>query len=198
LIPLAVCFPARRCGRRGAVFPAAVRAGPAYRFTRPQSANDSPEFVDFLSAIVNARLFSAGEVEVLNSGAAIYAAELGTIRGAKRSIHLEAYLFLRGRIADEILAALIEARARGRCGATRRRPHRQPGDAEPVFSELRAAGGKVYWYQPIAWYTLKRFQQSDAPRHPGRGRRSGFRRRAPAWRTTGLGPWPTARRGATP
>src|SRR3977135_2098035 len=78
------------------------------RFTRPQSANDSSEFVDFLSAIVNARLFSAGEVEVLNSGAAIYAAELGAIRGAKRSIHLEAYLFLRGRIADEVLAALIE------------------------------------------------------------------------------------------
>src|SRR5438552_13268392 len=59
--------------------------GLPYRFTRPQSANDSREFVDFLSAIVNARLFSAGEVDVLNSGAAIYAAELAAIRGAKRS-----------------------------------------------------------------------------------------------------------------
>src|SRR3979490_1844602 len=98
--------------------------GLPYRFTRPQSANDSREFVDFLSAIVNARLFSAGEVDVLNSGAAIYAAELAAIRGAKRSIHLEAYLFLRGRIADEILRPLLErarpspaAAARMRCSA---------------------------------------------------------------------------------
>ncbi|HXM82393.1 MAG TPA: phospholipase D-like domain-containing protein [Burkholderiales bacterium] len=131
--------------------------GLPYRFTRPQSANDSREFVNFLSAIVNARLFSAGEVQVLNSGAAIYAAELAAIRCAKRSIHLEAYLFLRGRIADEVLAALIE---RARAGVAVRLVVDRIGSlATPnrYFSELRAAGGKVYWYQPIAWYTLKRF-----------------------------------------
>src|SRR6267378_51224 len=131
--------------------------GLPYRFTRPQSANDSREFVDFLSAIVNARLFSAGEVEVLNSGAAIYAAELGAIRGAKRSIHLEAYLFLRGRIADEVLAALIE---RARAGVAVRIVVDRIGSLftpQRYFAELRAAGGRVYWYQPIAWYTLKRF-----------------------------------------
>src|SRR2546422_4466158 len=82
--------------------------GLPYHFTPPRRANDSREFVNFLSAIVNARLFSASEVQVLNSGAAIYAAELAAIRGAQRSIHLEAYLFLRGRIADEVLGALIE------------------------------------------------------------------------------------------
>ncbi|HKC30925.1 MAG TPA: phospholipase D-like domain-containing protein [Burkholderiales bacterium] len=131
--------------------------GLPYRFTRPQSANDSREFVDFLSAIVNARLFSAGEVDVLNSGAAIYAAELAAIRGAKRSIHLEAYLFLRGKIAGEVLAALIE-RARADV-AVRLVLDRIGSFATPnrYFAELRAAGGKVYWYQPIAWYTLKRF-----------------------------------------
>jgi cardiolipin synthase A/B len=131
--------------------------GLPYHFTPPQSANDSREFVDFLSAIVNARLFSADEVQVLNSGAAIYAAELAAIRGAKRSIHLEAYLFLRGRIADEILGALIE---RARAGVAVRLVVDRIGSlATPnrYFSQLRAAGGKVYWYQPIAWYTLKRF-----------------------------------------
>src|SRR6266480_390571 len=125
--------------------------GLPYRFTRPQSANDSREFVNFLSAIVNARLFSAGDVRVLNSGAAIYAAELAAIRGAKRSVHLEAYLFLRGRIADEVLAALIE---RARAGVSVRLVVDLIGSlATPnrYFSELRAAGGKLYWY------TLKRF-----------------------------------------
>src|SRR5882762_1343975 len=117
--------------------------GLPYRFTSPQSAN--------------ARLFSAGEVQVLSSGAAIYAAELAAIRGAKRSIHLEAYLFLRGRIADEILGALIE---RARAGVAVRLVVDRIGSLSTpnrYFSELRAAGGKLYWYQPIAWYTLKRF-----------------------------------------
>ncbi len=131
--------------------------GLPYRFTPPRHPIDSREFVNFLSAIVNARLFSAGDVRVLNSGASIYEAELAAIRGAKRSVHLEAYLFLRGKIAGEVLAALIE---RARAGVTVRLVVDRIGSlATPnrYFSELRAAGGKVYWYQPIAWYTLKRF-----------------------------------------
>src|SRR5438094_4518602 len=43
--------------------------GLPYRFTPPRHPIDSREFVNFLSAIVNARLFSAGDVRVLNSGA---------------------------------------------------------------------------------------------------------------------------------
>src|SRR5436853_5196803 len=131
--------------------------GLPYRFTPPRHAIDSRQFVNFLSALLNARLFSPGEVRVLNSGASIYEAELAAIRGAKRSIHLEAYLFLRGKIAGEVLAALIE---RARAGVTVRLVVDRIGSlATPnrYFSELRAAGGKVYWYQPIAWYTLKRF-----------------------------------------
>src|SRR2546429_876939 len=131
--------------------------GLPYRFAPPRHPIDSREFVNFLSAIVNARLFSAGDVRVLNSGASIYEAELAAIRGAKRSVHLEAYLFLRGKIAGEVLAALIE---RARAGVTVRLVVDRIGSlATPnrYFSELRAAGGKVYWYQPIAWYTLKRF-----------------------------------------
>src|SRR2546428_5366450 len=131
--------------------------GLPYRFPPPNHPIDSREFVNFLSAIVNARLFSAGDVRVLNSGASIYEAELAAIRGAKRSVHLEAYLFLRGKIAGEVLAALIE---RARAGVTVRLVVDRIGSlATPnrYFSELRAAGGKVYWYQPIAWYTLKRF-----------------------------------------
>src|SRR5256712_3311111 len=131
--------------------------GLPYHFTPPQSANDSREFVNFLSAIVNARLFSASDVRVLNSGASIYEAELAAIRGAQRSVHLEAYLFLRGKIAGEVLAALIE---RARKGVTVRLVVDRFGSLSTpnrYFSELRAAGGKVYWYQPIAWYTLKRF-----------------------------------------
>ena len=118
---------------------------------------DSRGFVNYLSAIVNARLFAAGELEVLNTGAAIYAAELEAVRAAKKSIHLEAYLFLRGRAGDEALRVLTE---RARAGVAVRIVVDRIGSLftpYSYFKELRAAGGHVHWYQPIAWYTLKRF-----------------------------------------
>ncbi|HEX2333840.1 MAG TPA: hypothetical protein VHI32_11780, partial [Burkholderiales bacterium] len=83
----------------------------AYRARRAAARIDSRKFVNYLSAIVNARPLHPGEVRVLNRGDDIFGAELRAIREARRSIHLEVYLFLRGRVADEMLAAL-EERAR--------------------------------------------------------------------------------------
>ena len=131
--------------------------GLPYRVSPSQARLDSPEFVNYLSAIVNARLFDAGELEVLNTGASIYAAELEAVRSAKKSIHLEVYLFLRGRAGDEALRVLTE---RARAGVAVRIVVDRIGSLFTpgrYFAELRAAGARVYWYQPIAWYTLKRF-----------------------------------------
>jgi len=128
----------------------------AYRARRPAARIDSREFVDYLSAIVNARPLPPGEVRVLNDGGQVFAAELGALRGARRSIHLEVYLFLRGRVADEMLAALEE---RARSGVRVRLIVDRYGSLftpKRYFDALLAAGGEVCWYQPIAWYTLKR------------------------------------------
>ena len=138
------------------VFLLLFEPGLPYR-VRPSTARlDSREYVNYLSALVNARLFAAGEIEVLSSGAATFAAELEAIRGAKRSINLEAYLFLRGRVADEMLAALEE---RARAGVRVRLIVDRYGSLltpTRYFAPLRRAGGEMYWYQPVAWYTLKR------------------------------------------
>ena len=131
--------------------------GLPYRVTPTRATLGSREFVNYLSAIVNARLFAAGELKVLNTGAAIYAAELEAVRAAKKSIHLEVYLFLRGRAGDEALRVLTE---KARAGVAVRIVVDRIGSLltpDSYFAELRAAGGRVYWYQPIAWYTLKRF-----------------------------------------
>lgn len=131
--------------------------GLPYRVASPRSPIASGRFLDYLAAIVNARPFSPGDVVVLDSGEAIYASQLDAIRGAKRSIHLEVYLFLRGRAGDEFLEALIE---RARAGVAVRLVVDRIGSLatpEAYFAPLRRAGGRVCWYQPIAWYTLKRF-----------------------------------------
>lgn len=128
----------------------------AYRARRPAARIDSREFVNYLSAIVNARPLPPGEVRVLNEGEQVFAAELRAIREARRSIHLEVYLFLRGRVADEMLAALEE---RARSGVRVRLIVDRYGSLftpKRYFDALLAAGGEVCWYQPIAWYTLKR------------------------------------------
>jgi cardiolipin synthase A/B len=128
----------------------------AYRARRPAAPIDAREFVNYLAAIVNARLLPPGEVRVLNRGEDVFAAELRAIREAKRSIHLEVYLFLRGRVAQEMLAAL-EQRARN--GVRVRLIIDRYGSLltpKRYFDALLAAGGEVCWYQPIAWYTLKR------------------------------------------
>ena len=128
----------------------------AYRARPPQARTDSAEFVDYLSALVNARPFAAGEVQVLSSGEATFAAELAAIRAARHSVHFEAFLFLRGRVADEMLAALTE---RARAGVRVRVIADRYGSfftPRRFFAELERAGGEMHWYQPIAWYTLKR------------------------------------------
>jgi cardiolipin synthase len=128
----------------------------AYRVRPPAVRVDTREFTDYLGALMDARLFAPGEVQVLSAGEDIFAAELAAIRGARRAIHLEAYLFRRGRVARAMLAALEE---RSRAGVRVRLIVDRYGSLlTPArhFSALRRAGGEVFWYQPIAWYTLKR------------------------------------------
>jgi cardiolipin synthase len=131
--------------------------GLPYRVTPSRATLDSRGFIHYLSAIVNAPLFSPGRLEVLSSGSEIYAAELAAMRAARRSIHLEVYLFLRGRVGDEVLGILAD---RARAGVAVRIVVDRIGSLatpERYFDALRQAGGEVRWYQPIAWYTLKRF-----------------------------------------
>lgn len=128
----------------------------AYRVRPPAIPVNSGQFVNYLSAIVNARIFAPGDVQVLRGGEEAFAHQLAAIRAAKHSIHLEVYLFLRGRIASEVLAALEE---RARAGVRVRLIVDRYGSLltpTRLFSSLRNAGGEVRWYQPIAWYTLKR------------------------------------------
>jgi cardiolipin synthase len=130
--------------------------GLEYRVTAAPSV-ESDTFSDLLAAVINARVFGASAVEVHSSGEDIYAAEIRAIDSARSTVHLEAYLFLRGVAGDRFVAALAAAARRGV-------KVRVVVDAigsfftpNRYFAGLRAAGGRLAWYQPIRWYTLKRF-----------------------------------------
>ena len=131
--------------------------GIEYRVLAPGFDVEDERYLELLAVVINARPFHGSRVEVHSTGEAIYAAELASIRAAKSTVHIEAYLFLRGVAGDRFREALIECARRGvkvRVVVDALGSLLTPA---AYFDPLRKAGGQVAWYQPIRWYTLKRF-----------------------------------------
>ena len=117
----------------------------------------SNHFICLLSAVSDAQLHERSSVEPFVGGEAFYEAELEAIRSAQQSIHLEAFIFHPSPIGDRFLDALSE---RARAGVDVRLVIDWVGSLPTpnrYFDGLRKAGGKVSWYQPLRWYTFKRF-----------------------------------------
>ncbi|MDB5322600.1 MAG: phospholipase D/Transphosphatidylase [Phycisphaerales bacterium] len=131
--------------------------GLKYEVTAPEHPLDSDQFLCLLGALSDAQVHRDSRVQVLTNGAAFYEAQLEAIRGARRSINLEAYIFLKGDIGRRFVDALTE---RARAGVKINVVIDAIGSFatwDRTFAPLREAGGRVCWYQPIRWYTLKRF-----------------------------------------
>jgi len=118
---------------------------------------DSDEFLELLGALCDAEVRGCGPIEVLKNGEQFFAAELKAIAEAKESIHLEAYIFHRGRVTEEFVKALAERAKNGvrvkvvvdAVGSLTTR--------DSYFRPLRDAGGKMEWYQPLRLGTFKRW-----------------------------------------
>ncbi|MGC1783472.1 MAG: phospholipase D-like domain-containing protein, partial [Acidobacteriaceae bacterium] len=118
----------------------------------PGSSNESPEFLQFLSTVTNAPV-RRSRIQPFVNGPEFYPAELAAIRKARRAINMEFYEWQRGRVSDEFLAALTE---RARHGVEVRVVLDAIGSfttPRSMFKELRAAGGKMFWYHPLRWDT---------------------------------------------
>src|SRR2546423_748046 len=82
--------------------------GLSYRVQSPGLPIDSDAFLCLLGAGGDARVHGDSRVEVLWGGEVFYGAELAAIRAARRSVHIEAFLFIPGAITDRFLEALSE------------------------------------------------------------------------------------------
>jgi len=131
--------------------------GLSYRVDAPVDAPASREFLRLVGAITDSDVHDATSVAVLTDGDAFYEAELAAIRAARHSVHIVAFIFHRSAIGDRFLDALTE---RAQAGVAVRVIVDAIGSfptPDRYFATLRAAGGRVAWYQPIRWYTMKRF-----------------------------------------
>jgi cardiolipin synthase len=139
------------------VFLVFFEPGLAYAIKVDLPAPDGDEFLTLLSAVIDEPLLHVGDFEVLRNGEQFYAAELDAIARAKTSIHLEAFILHATPIGERFVEALAE---RARAGVTVRLTVDAFGSLftpKRFFDRLREAGGLVVWYQPLRWYTLKRY-----------------------------------------
>jgi cardiolipin synthase len=116
----------------------------------------SDHYLALLGALADAQIHGRSKIEVFDNGDKFYEAELDAIRAAKVNVHLEAYIFYKGEVAQRFLDALTE---RARAGVAVKVVLDAIGSfttRDSYFDELRKAGGQVAWYQPIRWYTFKR------------------------------------------
>jgi len=116
--------------------------------------NDSERFLQVLEALSDAQVNRTGTLEVLKNGPSFYPMELDAIRNATQSVNIEAYIFQKGKIADQYLSALTE---RSRAGVRVNLVIDAVGSAgttKKYFFPLLEAGGKVRWYNGPSWHGL--------------------------------------------
>ena len=116
--------------------------------------NDSERFLQVLEALSDAQVNRTGTLEVLTNGPSFYPAELDALRNASQSVNIEAYIFQRGKIADQYLATLTKrARARIRVNLVLD-AFGSAGTTKRYLAPLLEAGGKVGWYNGPRWHRL--------------------------------------------
>ena len=139
------------------VFLVLFEPGLPYRVVGAEHAREARDFPRLVAMLADSQVQHADTVEVLATGDAFYAAELSAIEASRTSVHIEAFIFHRSPIADRFLAALIDCAKRGVSVRVVVDAIGSFPTPDGYFDALRAAGGRVAWYQPIRWYTLKRF-----------------------------------------
>jgi cardiolipin synthase A/B len=122
----------------------------------PTSPLDSENFIRLLELLTDAQVCADTRIEPLPNGEVYYEAELQAMREAQQSIHLEAYIFQKGRVASEFLEVLTE---RARAGVKVRLVLDSIGSFATWNSYLKPlteAGGEVGWYHPAGLRFLPR------------------------------------------
>jgi cardiolipin synthase len=110
---------------------------------------DAQAFLNELEPLVSSKVTRNNQIEVIQNGENFYQAELETMRQARRSINIEAYIFHKGQVTDEVLEVLRE---RAKAGVRVNLVMDSLGSLstrKTYFKALKDAGGKVEWYHRL-------------------------------------------------
>jgi cardiolipin synthase len=116
---------------------------------------DEPRHSAYLAALVGAPLTRGNHYDVLTNGDQIFPAMLEAIRGAKRRISFETYIYDVGEVATQFTSALEEAARRGvpvnlvvdSVGGS--------GMEAEDIKRLEAAGCRIGAFNALKWYNVE-------------------------------------------
>lgn len=114
---------------------------------------DSPQFEEILAKLTGGGWSDANRVDVLTNGGAFYEAELAAIEQAQHFVHIECYIFQKGRVTDRVLNALEQRAAAGVEVRLVIDSLGSVGFDKQRFEKLERLGGRVGWYHPVRWYS---------------------------------------------
>jgi cardiolipin synthase len=116
----------------------------------------SEQFIHVLQSTCQTKLEPRNKVEIFTNGDRFYPAMLDTIRSARETINLECYIFKKGRIGDQFIAALRERAKAGVRVTIVMDAIGSFGAFRESAGPLREAGCRVERYQRLRWYGLAR------------------------------------------
>ena len=124
---------------------------------RSEYAIEDPQFARSMDALLGAPLVGGNQVTELVNGDQIFPAMLEAIRGAKRTITFETFIYWRAEIGREFAEALAE-RARAGVRAHVLIDYVGSNKMDPDLLELiKSAGVEVERYHPLTWDHVSRF-----------------------------------------
>jgi cardiolipin synthase len=118
-------------------------------------AADDPDHASYIAALVGADVRGGNEYEVLTNGDRFFPAMLDAIRGARRRVTFETYIYDTGEMANQFTGALEEAARRGvrvqlvvdAVGAS--------GMDDEHLARLERAGCRIAQFNAPTWYSLE-------------------------------------------
>jgi len=117
---------------------------------------DSPDFLRTAEALTGAPISEGSEVELLINGDAIFPAVMDTIRSAEKTLTLETYVYWKGAITDQLVAAVCE---RAKAGVECKVLLDALGSAMMDSTQIDVmceAGVDVRRFRPVRPYTMRR------------------------------------------
>ena len=121
-----------------------------------EHAVDHPQFQRELGTLLGPPIVGGNRVVNLENGDEIFPAMLEAIRGARRTITFETFIYWSGEIGREFVEALSE---RSRAGVSVHVLIDWVGSQkmeEALVDALKEAGVEVEYYHPLKWYHLAR------------------------------------------
>jgi cardiolipin synthase len=123
--------------------------------TRSAVGAAEPRHAAYLAGLLGVHLTHGNQFTVLTNGDQIFPAMLAAVRGAKRRISFESYIFKSGDIATQFTAALEEAARRGVRVNLVVDAVGGKGIGDENVKRLESAGCRLAMFNTPSWYSLE-------------------------------------------